>query len=294
MNTFAAHLISDLNDFTFNVKRYSQFKYGSKRATKSLAKDLFERFRKSNTFKDFLQESEGKNILLVPSSYYYVPTASCALGHYFMKRLNVELIKQSRRPAELGRIYRATNYIADYAKMTGEDREKYISGDSYRVDFEQWDNTYIIFLDDVRITGSHERRVNELIKKAESSNITFSYLHMYYAMVSERVTMPPQIEDYLNTNFFQENSKRLTYIIRNHDIILNTRTIKFILGLESIIFQDFIAHQSDDFKINLLVASYGNGYHTKNEYQENLHYLKQDIDTELDSHSISQFNLSNY
>ena len=98
-------------------------------------------------------------IIILPSPYLSIPTASNFLCYYFKKELNSFLFKNSKKASIESKIYRNQTYVTDYGNLDFEERVKLISNDTYYIDRNFIEGKLCIFVDDIKITGSHEHTV---------------------------------------------------------------------------------------------------------------------------------------
>lgn len=272
LNRFAAHHIIDEKKLPFSRKDYSWFKYGSKTVARKFGRDLAEQFFKSRQFIDIVTKFKDKQIVVCSSPYQFIPTATFALKDYFVGKFNEKLVEFDLNPIEECKIYRTCSYITDYGSMQADERETVISGEDFHIDREFVKDKLVIFIDDIKITGAHEKRIKQMI---ESYDLKCDHLFMYYIELrAEEVT--PTIEDELNL-YSIKNLLDINYIIRNQEFIFNTRVVKFILKSPAEEFLNFINYQSETFKEHLFRNALGNGYHKSELFSENLNYLRNII-----------------
>ena len=89
---FSLHSIESAEACTFSEAAYSRFKFGDTAVAEQFGKELFAGFIAQHS--DFILAQD--EIVLLPSPYYAIPTASDYLCHYFKKELNYFLF--SARP----------------------------------------------------------------------------------------------------------------------------------------------------------------------------------------------------
>lgn len=245
--TFAAYKFNETN-YPFDVREYSRFKYGSLSAARNIAKELYLKYIKDLPYID-------KEIVVFPSPYHFIPSACSLIKEYFLIFLNRHLVEIGKLPANEACIHRRLSYHTDYGKKTAEEREELISNDKFYIDREYIKDKFCIFLDDVRITGSHEREVEKLLDGTD-----IDYQVVYYAQYEGDNCL---IEDYLNTNFIKSIYGILT-IIDNNDFVFNVRNIRMILTLPD--FKEFLKIVSHEFKVELYDQCIGNHYHLVDIY----------------------------
>lgn len=272
---FSAYKFSDRNHLGFDAREYSKFKYGSKSIARKFGNLLSSRFIQSNEFLNFLKVSENKDIVITAAPHLFIPTASKALVDYFLIQFNQKLISLDYKSAYYLQTFRETSYNDDYGEMTALQREQAISADSFHIDYSFLQNKFVIFVDDIRITGGHERRIKELINRRPPNIKSFDYMFLYFASLESTSHEDPTIENYLNYNFITQGLLSIDWIIKNEDFQFNTRVVKYILNSPKIEFDYFIQYQSDVFKSTLLYWANGNNYNAIPEFQVNFKTLQK-------------------
>jgi hypothetical protein len=271
VSPFSGHYISDEKRMSFSKKEYSWFKYGSRTIARKFGYDLANEFFKSKQFLELITKFKKKQIVVCSSPYQFIPTATFAMKDYFIQKFNEKLVEFGLDPVEECKINRICSYDTDYGSMSAEERHVKITGDGFHIDKELVKDKFVIFLDDIKITGAHERRIAKLIA---DYNLECDYMFMYYA--ESHVEGRPEIEDFLNL-YAIKNLLDINYIIRNQEFILNTRVTKYILKASKEEFENFINYQSESFRETLYRNAIGNKYHKSDKFAENLKYLQKNI-----------------
>lgn len=236
---------------------YSKFKHGSKTQARMFGKNVAEVcfFEKDRTL--VFYSAPHKNIHTASSAFRDYLLGYCS--HQFMEQ-NIT-IKQ-------GKIDRKYSYDDDYGKMNKEERAKAISSDLFHID-KQFisDKDVLVFIDDIRITGSHENRIKELLEREGIKNdVIFIYIAEY---TGDDATIEHQL-NHKDVN----NLKDINDIIRNEEFIFNTRVVKYILKSDIEHFVSFITYQSKTFKETLFSLSVLNDYHKNDKYKTNFDILR--------------------
>lgn len=123
----------------------------------------------------------------------------------------------------------------------------------------------LIFVDDIKITGSHERRIKELLERYGIKNeVIFVYL-------AEYTGSDPTVEDKLNHSMVK-NLTDITRIITEQDFLFNTRVVKYILKNPE--FEQFIKYQSRIFQVTLYNLGIMNDYHNNPKFQKAFEVLE--------------------
>jgi hypothetical protein len=240
---------------------YSKFKYGAENIAQQFGYELADRFIKDC----FSHHYDGRPIVILPSAYSYIPTASFFMKNFFVDKLNDYLFRNNFPVVEETKIYRTMTYREDYGKMSADERYNLIKGEKFYFDKNCIDNKLLIFIDDIRITGTHERIIVRMLDDYEVFNPC--YMLFFAELADNRI--PPNIENTLN-NAFVKNLDDIDYIIRNERFRFITRAVKFILNSNNDEFDNFIAKRDNDFIKALYYNAIGNEYYRFPAYYKNL------------------------
>lgn len=265
---FSGFLIDNENEFGFSPIDYSKFKYGAINIAREFGYLLADRFIE----KCFKDHYDGRQIVVLPSAYSYIPTASFFMKVFFVEKLNLFLYKNGYPIVQETKINRTVTYREDYGEMSAEDRYNLISGDSFHVDKVYIEGKQLLFLDDIKITGTHERIIIKMLNDEQIANDCYM---LYFAeLINSNIS--PKFENYLN-NYFVKDLEKVDYIIKNEDFIFNTRVVKYILNANPEDFKAFINNQTPDFKRDILFQAIGNEYFKFENYLDNIDMLMSNI-----------------
>jgi len=265
---FSLHKISNKNKFPFDPQDYSKFKFGDDVIAEKFGIDLA---------KSFIASYLGlypinKQIVVISSPYSFIPTATFAMKNYFVFELNKWLLNHNLLVVQETKINRTITYKEDYGELNAIERLNLIQNDTFQIDAEFIKDKVLIFLDDIRITGSHEKMITRMIEKYKLEN---DFFLLYFAELTNQ-SIHPKIENLLNYSFVKTIFD-LNKIINGKRFFINTRIVKFILNYESIDFRNFIDDQNFDFIKLLFNMAAGNNYHKINSYSENFNTLKNKL-----------------
>ncbi len=262
--TYSLHKISDSNDFGFEPADYSRFKYGDGHVARTFGAALARGFIGAH-----LQNMDADTQLVVISSpYSFIPTATFTLKNYFVAALNRWLAANDRPVVQEAKVHRTITYKEDYGALDAAQRLQLIGNDSFHIDREFIAGKTLLFLDDIKITGSHEHMI---LKMANEYKLCNDIYMLYFAeLVNQQVH--PSIENYLNY-YSVESIFDLDDIILKGNFCINTRIVKYILNYDHDSFRIFLQNKPDDFVDTLYDMALGNGYHTMECYQQNLNYI---------------------
>jgi hypothetical protein len=262
---YALHKITCANSFSFDAASYSRFKFGDGAVAESFGHDLATGFIQK--YGTALLESK-QQLVVLPSPYAAIPTASHAMTMAFNKVLNRFLANNGQAPLETAKIHRFKTYSVDYGALDMNSRLALIINDKYHMDRSFLLNKTLIFIDDIKITGSHELIIRRLLEQFSLPNPAY---FLYYAALSTE-DIHPNIENTLN--YYEVKSiEDLHPIVKQSHFIFNTRIVKYILLAPVADFQHFIAQHNNAFLTQLVDHAISNGYHQMSEYKLNFDYL---------------------
>lgn len=268
---YSLHKLYSPTEFPFSAVDYSKFKFGDKNVSRKFGFDLAKGF-----VKEYLSVHPIENQIVVASSPYdFIPTATYAMKNYFVQKLNEYLVEKGLPVVQETKIHRTVTYKEDYGALSAEDRERLISNDTFHMDFSFVNNKTVLYLDDIRITGSHEK----VIKRMLSENIGYSEdttdrVFLYFAELANP-KVDPTIENTLNY-YFVKDLYSLDKVIKNEDWIPNTRAVKYILKQSNgEHFDIFLQFQPLKIVQTIYHLAIGNSYHLMEEYVSNLQKMRK-------------------
>jgi hypothetical protein len=267
ITTYSLHKIIDTNDVGFSPDDYSRFKFGDDAVAEKFGTQLAQGF-----IDQHLSAGPVPQLVVVSSPYSFIPTATFAMKNYFSYRLNRWLALNGYPIIQETKVHRTITYKEDYGNLDAEQRLKLIGNDSFHIDREFLKDKVIVFLDDIRITGSHERMI---LKMADTYQLTNDIYLLYFAELQNKA-IHPNFENHLNYHCVK-NIFDLDDIVSGERFAINTRIVKYLLNYDADAFRVFLQNKSEKF-INLLYdMAIGNGYHTIDAYQQNLEYLSNHL-----------------
>lgn len=263
-DVYALHNIVDDAHFPFDPAAYSRFKFGDGAAAEAFGAALAAGFIATygNTF------SENDQLVVLPSPYTSIPTASYHMTVAFTKVLNRYLCMNGYNPAESTKIHRFKTYSIDYGELDMESRKALIINDKYHLDKDFLSGKILIFTDDIRITGSHELIIRNLLQRYELSNTAY---FLYYAQLQNN-SIHPNIENKLN--YYSVHSLRsLEAVLSAPSFRFNTRVVKYLLNAPAEEYEPLLIRQTPAFLQELADCCIGNNYYQMEEYRKNATFL---------------------
>lgn len=262
---YSLYKILEKENCPFKEDEYSWFKFGDKYYAEKFAKELFDGF--VNQYHDLLLSKE--DIVILPSPHLSIPTASNFLCYYFKKHLNNFLFINNKKACTESKIYRNQTYVTDYGNLDFEERVKLISNDTYYIDRNFIDSKLCIFVDDIKITGSHEHTVNKIL---DQYNVNGDFIFVYFAELINK-EIHPNIENYYNY-FAVKGVQEIAQLINKESFQFNTRIVKFILNLDEKDFSYLISNIPENKGNELFHLAISNNYHQIIEYKNNINTIK--------------------
>lgn len=267
-NTWSLHHIDNPDEFGFNPDDYSRFKFGDDAVSKTFGTDLADGFIKHRLAKQPI----AQQIVVISSPYSFIPTATFAMKNAFVYQLNRWLAEHGYPVVQETKVHRTITYKEDYGELDAEQRISLIGNDSFHIDKDFLTDKTLIFLDDIKITGSHERMIMKMVNEYGLHNDVYM---LYFAELVNK-SIHPNIENYLNYHQVKTIFD-LEPIIKSGSFCINTRIVKYILNYNFNCFSIFIQNQTMDF-VNLLYdMALGNGYHTIDAYAKNLNFITENL-----------------
>ncbi|MES2377460.1 MAG: phosphoribosyltransferase family protein [Bacteroidota bacterium] len=268
--TYSLHKIETTADFGFSPAKYSRFKFGDNEVARLFGIALAEGFIKENLSK-LLVPTE---LVVISSPYSFIPTATFTLKNHFVARLNRWLAEQGLPVVQETKVHRTITYKEDYGELDAAERLKLIGNDSFHIDKDFLKGKTLVFLDDIKITGGHERMIMKMI---DAYNLDNTIYMLYFAeLVNSNIH--PSVENYLNY-YSVQTIFDLNDIIKSGQFCINTRIVKYILNYEHESFCVFLQDKTDEFINTLYDMALGNSYHTMESYQLNLNHIKNQLVT---------------
>jgi hypothetical protein len=259
----AVHEFYDLETSKFSPERYSQLKFGSDSVAWAFGVELAE-----DTFEKYADVLLANRVVVIPSPYNHVENAATIMTGHFVNRLNHLLVQSNGSHVEYSVIHRKVSYINDYGFLSKEKRRGLIDNDSFYLNKDFYKDKLLIFVDDVRITGTHEDKLQQILEREGIKN---RRMYLYYA---DYKGDNPTVEAQINFAGVRNVQDYLELAGEpGHHVIV--RPIKYLLSLKEEEF-DF-AMNSLPFrkKQEIYHGALGEGYYKVPAYQINFNKLKK-------------------
>ena len=123
---------------------------------------------------------------------------------------------------------------------------------------------HVLVIDDVRMTGFHEQKIDEYIQSLDMLSVWYLYaIRIDEAMAKK----DPTLEARMNKAYVNDLT-RLAEVITTRDFLLNSRTCKFIIDYtDENELGRFLEIMDDAFLYELYFGVIGNGYSRMDRYK---------------------------
>lgn len=262
----APYFIRDVNRLAFSPADYSKFKFGSSRTGAKFGEQIFP------LVLPVLNNSSRKynRIIVYSSPYNYIPTATYTMANRFYELLDEH--HSFSGEVLLHKINRSVTYTVDYGNLSATERLRLIGNDSFNFEVLPEPDDLLIFLDDIKITGSHERVICNMLQRYSIQN---DCCFFYYAIL-ENESIHPSFENDLNYAYVN-SLQQLIEVLKLKDFRFNTRFIKYVLASETSDFISILSVMDRRARSELLQLAEGNSYHEFDTYAENFKLLRSSL-----------------
>ncbi|MGE6219447.1 phosphoribosyltransferase family protein [Nubsella zeaxanthinifaciens] len=278
--SYSLYKITDQHNCPFSESEYSKFKFGDSALAEKFAEELFNGFISQH--KELILAHD--EVVILPSPYHSIPTASNYLSFHFKTKMNAFLYENNKKALVESKIHRNQTYTTDYGNLDYNERVRLIANDTYYIDRNFINGKLCLFMDDIKITGSHEHIVKKILNQY---SVEGNFIFVYYAELLNK-DIHPNIENYYNY-FFVKDVESLSKIINSKSFVFNTRTVKYILKLERNDLLSLMEMVDSSRFEQLFHLSISNNYHTIADYKENLSYINQSIKNKITQNYGYQF-----
>jgi hypothetical protein len=209
----------------FSAALYSRYKYGSLRATEVFARSLGAAF--DNRHPELLRVPR---LVMTSSPYSHVPTAATALARELRPVLNAARARYGLPPVPLIQIYRASTSAGDYGTLPARARDQRMTANVLsfrRFSLADVRDAHLLVVDDVRVTGAHQRNLTHASEGLPLAARTFLYIASFADPASGY--FDPTQEDALNHTAIRTLDD-LAGIVEDDDFAGNVRVCKFVLN----------------------------------------------------------------
>jgi hypothetical protein len=152
---FALHSINNPTNLSFDRYAYSRYKYGDSNQAKQFGQELCTGFLEK--YQDFLLSS-NQQLMAISSPRGLVPPAGYYIFQTFLEKLNHFFQLNGRQPVLEHTIQRIGTLAEDYSLLSRHERFDHLIHERYLIDNQPLTNKFLLFVDDIRITGKKKKK----------------------------------------------------------------------------------------------------------------------------------------
>lgn len=199
-----------------------------------------------------------------------------------MLRLNEHLLQAAKKfpPCQEAHIKREANFYEDFGQMSALQRAASLDRDTFSLATAVPPEKMMIYLDDVRITGTHERKMLSVLKQYQLQQqqqqqkrvvVNEAIWVVYFAELVDS-SLDPTLENLLNYYAFSSLDE-IAKLPRTGHFVLNARFTKHLLSQDGRNFAAFLDSQDRDFRRRLYHAARADRWDQMPKFQKNLALL---------------------
>jgi hypothetical protein len=257
----------------FSPARYSRYKYGSVAAAEVFAQALAAAVAERHP-----ELACAPRLLMASSPYTYVPTAATTLARRLQPVLNAARARCGLPGAPLVQVDRVTPADGDYGTLSASAREGRMAANA--LSFRRFPpgrvcGAHLLIVDDVRVTGAHQRCLMRASDELPLAARAFLYLASFGSPAGGGVD--PTQEDALN-HAAVRSLDDLAGIVEADDFAWNVRVCKFVLDpAQRDDLARFLARMPGWFVRDLHLNSYRDGYARMSRYAPSHAVVREDL-----------------
>ncbi|MGD0244935.1 MAG: phosphoribosyltransferase family protein [Streptosporangiaceae bacterium] len=209
----------------FSPACYSRYKYGSVTATDTFAHALAAAFSGRHP-----ELAWAPRLLMTSSPYTCVPTAATTLARRMRPALNEARARYGLSPVPLVQVDRIGTSAGDYGTLTAAARDRRMAASTLsfrRFRPDQVRDAHLLIIDDVRVTGAHQRCLMRASEELPLESRAFLYIASFSGPAGG--DLDPTLEDALN-HAAVKTLDDLARIVEAGDFAWNVRVCKFVLS----------------------------------------------------------------
>jgi hypothetical protein len=247
-----------------DVDEYSRFKYGDGNVAQRYGRLMGRQVIQA--FPDLLDQ---KHVHVTSSAFKVAPPASSALLEPFLDAVNSHAKEVGSDTTFLPlRIHRANLTNGDYATMTIEEREAIVARNGLSLQ----EGVYIrdqpvLALDDIYVTGSHERSIEHVLSKNDAGRTIYSYI-----LEAQGGKSQPKIEALINGSAIKAIDDIIA-LTHNEAFTPNARLCKYILSQSIADIERFVSEAPAHVRDQVVAYAVGDELHAMSSYSQTFHTL---------------------
>ncbi len=264
-------LKSGLSKQILDPKEYSNFKYGHKpsvlKFAENLAKSLF-----SVMSKQWLVRNRA-SIVVTTSPYWHTPPSAHSLALSVHHILNEYLYENGYGSLPFIKVSRSMPPSCDFSQLDEKERKLNMKNNKLSVDRQAIKGKTVIFVEDSCITGAHEEKFLQCMKKADAAEVIVLYI---IDLKNEKID--PNIENILNHSVIDSLDDLLKLMSNFKHYTLNSRVCRFVLSWsDEDELRDFCEKLPSSVLSDLYIASTTDGYGLMSKYNKGFNTVRSEM-----------------
>ncbi|MBK7842897.1 MAG: hypothetical protein IPJ71_04265 [Bdellovibrionales bacterium] len=271
-----AQMTNDPNRIFYNL-----LKLGLTSAIRNIATKMANSLEESTHFQRAVLAASGK-IAVTPSAYGSTPTAA-----FYLREVVFDLLSQRHPEWDIKkiRIVREGGFSSsDYGTADTAGRERMMNERRLSLnpqDTEVVKGRLVLVVDDSRISGKHEIKIDDFLSSRDIGSVVFSYFYQFSNQFRQEL---PSLESELNHGFFGNLKELNDYLESNplDKMLITARNLKFVLdkknmdGEQKHELERFFTLAGTEFLLSLYrEATSTDGYYRLPQYREAFYFLEQ-------------------
>lgn len=262
--------IIDVQGKPFSPSDYSRFKHGDARVMRMYGRLMADEFK--DVFID-------RSAIVAPFAFMYVPTAAGNMMPFLHDRIGWHRMSSGIPCIERFHVHKEVSpdgHRTDhgYALVSVDERRRILQRSPLCADFSRLAGKTVVLIDDIRITGSSEARLLELLQHSGAKSIVFLYIA---SMDAEVADLNPGIESTLN-QWHVKSLREMAEILSSGEYRFNLRNCKFILEQHgSGELPEFLRSLDDSVLEGLWSAILANSYYFDPGYIEPVGCIEREL-----------------
>lgn len=259
---YRTHQFRELDAAEFDTAAYSRMKFGSGADARAIGVEMAEHFAQFHW-----PVISAERCVVVPAPSTCVPVAATLMGWHFRNRLNSMLDTAGYNILDWDVVHRAITYNDNYSELPLEQRRKLLENDERHVNVSFLADKTLILVDDVRITGTHERQMDIMLDKLGLRNLVI------YAVYAEYTGTFPAVEHDLNHSCVKDGLCVLE-LSKSPEWVVTTRALRLLLELPEELFR-LVLRQMEPLRLEQVYhAAISKGYSRHEPYYANFYNLR--------------------
>lgn len=262
---YSTHSFCSVQQAPFDTAAYSRMKFGSGTDARVLGYQMAEDFAAKHW-----SMLTGNPVVVIPAPTTSVAVAATLLGWHFHNRLNSLLDSAGYSPVQWDHVHRAVTYNDNYAQLSLAERQRLLADDERHVNVSFLRGKHLVFVDDVRITGTHEVKLMQMLQEVGLTQ------PVVFAAFASYTGTEPSVEHELN-HAMVKNGLDVAALSNDPAWTVTTRSLRLLLGLAPEHFAMALRGMPYRRREEVYHASIAKGYSRHQPYEANFLALGQSI-----------------